>query len=45
MIERYDLIGGDDARQRQPGPRIARQIRTALGYACSVFDVGTGAGT
>ncbi|MDP1848812.1 MAG: class I SAM-dependent methyltransferase [Solirubrobacteraceae bacterium] len=42
----YDeLLGGGYASQRRPDPRIAAQIRQALGDARSVVNVGAGAGS
>lgn len=42
---RYDTIGVDYTRHRRPDPRIAAQIRAALGDARTVVDVGAGAGS
>ncbi len=42
---RYDAIGIDYARLRQPDPRIAAQIEAALGEARSVLNVGAGSGS
>jgi SAM-dependent methyltransferase len=41
----YDKIGLDYRAHRQPDPRIAAQIRRALGNAKSVLNVGAGAGS
>lgn len=41
----YSAIGGEYARFRQPDPRIAAQILTALGDARHVLNVGAGAGS
>ena len=41
----YDRIGTAYARRRQPDPRIAAQIVSALGEAESVVDVGAGTGS
>jgi len=41
---RYDTIGVGYAARREPDPRIARQIHTALGEARSVLNVGAGSG-
>ena len=41
---RYDAIGADYGRTRRPAPRIARQIRAALGDAHTVINVGAGMG-
>lgn len=41
---RYDEIGADYRRTRRPDPRIARQIRAALGDVRTVVNVGAGAG-
>ena len=41
----YDSIGVGYARVRQPDPRIAEQIHTALGDARRVLNVGAGAGS
>lgn len=41
----YDAIGAGYARRRQADPRIAAQIHAALGDACSVVNVGAGAGS
>lgn len=42
----YDeRLGGGYAAQRRPDPRIAAQIRTALGDARRVVNVGAGAGS
>ena len=40
----YDTIGQGYRRQRVPDPRIAARIRTALGNAATVCNVGAGAG-
>jgi SAM-dependent methyltransferase len=41
----YDTIGLNYANLRQPDPRIARRIETALGDARTVLNVGAGAGS
>ncbi|MFO0842899.1 MAG: class I SAM-dependent methyltransferase [Gemmataceae bacterium] len=41
----YDTIGRGYARQRRPDPRIAARVTAALGEACSVLNVGAGAGS
>jgi SAM-dependent methyltransferase len=41
----YDGIGRTYAAQRVPDPRIARQIRDALGAARTVLNVGAGTGS
>lgn len=41
----YDVIGRDYRRCRQPDPRIAAKIHTALGDSRSVVNVGAGAGS
>ena len=41
----YDAIGEGYARVRNPDPRIADQIRRALGDARSVVNVGAGTGS
>jgi SAM-dependent methyltransferase len=41
----YEHIGGGYAVQRRPDPRIARQVRAALGDARTVLNVGAGAGS
>ncbi len=41
----YAAIGGSYARYRQPDPRIAAEIGRALGTACTVLNVGAGAGS
>lgn len=41
----YDTIGLNYANLRQPDPRIARRIDTALGDALNVLNVGAGAGS
>ena len=41
----YDTIGIDYARLRQPDPRIAARIDTALGDARTVLNVGAGTGS
>jgi SAM-dependent methyltransferase len=43
--ERYDDIGAGYARTRREDPRLAALIRTALGPARSVVNVGAGAGS
>ena len=45
MTARYDELGEDYARRRRPDPRIAAQIKSALGDARSVVNVGAGAGS
>ena len=42
---RYDTIGVDCTRHRQPDPRVAAQIHRALGDAARIVDVGAGAGS
>ena len=41
----YDVLGIGYARTRRADPRVAAVIRTALGDAASVVDVGAGAGS
>jgi SAM-dependent methyltransferase len=41
----YDTIGVNYARLRQPDPRIAAQIATALGEARNVLNAGAGTGS
>ncbi|PCJ93144.1 MAG: SAM-dependent methyltransferase [Hyphomicrobiales bacterium] len=41
----YDTIGLNYANLRQPEPKIAHRIETALGDAKSVLNVGAGAGS
>jgi len=41
----YDGIGKAYARHRRPDPRIAAQIRLALGDANTIVDVGAGTGS
>jgi SAM-dependent methyltransferase len=41
----YDTIGLNYANLRQPDPRIAQRIETALGDAQTVLNVGAGAGS
>ena len=41
----YDTIGVDYARLRRPDPRIAVQIKAALGAAKTVINVGAGTGS
>lgn len=41
----YDTIGVDYAKHRRPDPRIAQQIRRAIGTARSVCNIGAGAGS
>ncbi len=41
----YDTIGLNYANLRQPDPRIARRIETALGEAQTVLNVGAGTGS
>lgn len=41
----YESIGRSYARTRQPDPRIASAIRSALGDATSVINIGAGAGS
>jgi len=41
----YEGIGRYYARHRRPDPRIAKQIRDALGDARSIVDVGAGTGS
>jgi SAM-dependent methyltransferase len=43
--ERYDAIGHGYARYRREDPRLAARIRTALGAARTVVNVGAGAGS
>lgn len=45
MIAAYDTIGIDYAQLRRADPRIAAQIRAALGNAATVLNVGAGAGS
>ena len=42
---RYDSIGLGYRAVRRPDPRIARQIRAAIGDAASVVNVGAGSGS
>ena len=42
---RYEAIGAAYGRTRRPDPRIARRIRTALGDARTVLNVGAGLGS
>jgi len=44
-IARYDRIGGGYARTRRQDPRISAAIRTALGDARSIVNVGAGTGS
>ena len=44
MSALYDRIGDGYARLRRPDPRIAAQLRTALGPARRVLNVGAGTG-
>lgn len=41
----YGEIGATYARYRRPDPRIAARISQALGPACTVLNVGAGAGS
>ena len=41
----YDTIGTGYVAKRQPDPRIARDIRAALGAAARVLNVGAGTGS
>jgi len=41
----YDTIGLNYANLRQPDPKIAQRIKTALGGAQTVLNVGAGAGS
>jgi SAM-dependent methyltransferase len=45
MDARYDTLGTGYAQIRRPDPRIAAAIRTALGDAESVVNVGAGTGS
>ena len=45
MPEKYDTIGIDYAALRNPDPRIAVQIREALGNAETILNVGAGTGS
>ncbi len=45
MTARYDSIGINYARLRQPDPRIAEAIHAALGQARTVLNVGAGTGS
>jgi hypothetical protein len=45
VAERYDAIGVEYIDHRRPDPRIADQIRRALGDARTVVNVGAGAGS
>ena len=45
MAAKYDRIGVNYAELRKPDPRIAAQIRRALGDARSVINVGAGTGS
>lgn len=42
---RYETLGVGYSRTRQPDPRIALQIRDALGDVASIVNVGAGAGS
>jgi SAM-dependent methyltransferase len=41
----YDRIGAGYTRSRRPDPRIAAQLREALGSATTVVNVGAGSGS
>ncbi len=41
----YDGIGATYRHTRRPDPRIAARIRTALGDAATVINVGAGTGS
>ncbi|MFD5517446.1 class I SAM-dependent methyltransferase [Streptomyces sp. NPDC127066] len=41
----YDTLGATYGRTRQPDPRIATQVHTALGDARTVINVGAGTGS
>src|SRR5579884_951898 len=41
----YDRIGRAYSRRRRPDPRLALPIAEALGDACTIVDVGAGAGS
>jgi SAM-dependent methyltransferase len=41
----YDRIGDGYTRSRRPDPRIASQIRKALGTAATVVNIGAGSGS
>ncbi|MBL1115789.1 class I SAM-dependent methyltransferase [Streptomyces sp. 110] len=41
----YDTLGATYSRTRQPDPRIAARIHTALGDAADVINVGAGTGS
>ena len=41
----YDRIGDGYTRTRRPDPRIARQLRAALGSASTLVNVGAGSGS
>lgn len=43
--ERYDTIGRGYSAVRRPDPRIAAQVRSAIGGARSVVNVGAGSGS
>jgi Methyltransferase domain len=43
--ERYDAIGRGYSSVRRPDPRIAAQVRSAIGSARSVVNVGAGSGS
>jgi SAM-dependent methyltransferase len=45
MADLYDRIGRTYTERRRPDPRIAEQIRAALGDARTVVNVGAGAGS
>lgn len=45
MVAIYDVIGTAYAQTRNADPRIAAAIRTALGDATSVVNIGAGAGS
>ena len=41
----YDAIGVGYASRRRPDPRIARELKDALGDSATVLNVGAGAGS
>jgi len=44
-VDRYDAIGIGYSTVRRPDPRIAAELRAAIGPATSVVNVGAGAGS
>ena len=45
MSAKYDVIGNNYAELRKPDPRIAGIIKSALGPAQTVLNVGAGTGS